>query len=148
MNKTAPSGALSPNALAAMACVDAERLIRLQRTLANFGGRPDGGVAREALTAVELDARRWLAQQVQAPQYSWHIDEAANLFLRRTGSEDDVPPVMAGSHPATQPVAGPAVMNGFLYTLVDTSRTDAMPRIGEIAASRLPISCSTSGGTR
>src|SRR5690606_34896859 len=81
MNKTAPSGALSPNALAAMACVDAERLIRLQRTLANFGGREDGGVAREALTAVELDARRWLAQQVQGPQYSWHIDEAANLFL-------------------------------------------------------------------
>ena len=106
MNKTAPSGALSPNALAAMACVDAERLIRLQRTLANFGGRPDGGVAREALTAVELDARRWLAQQVQCPQYSWHIDEAANLFLRRTGAEDDLPPVMTGSHLDTQPVGG------------------------------------------
>lgn len=106
MNKTAPSGALSPNALAAMACVDAERLIRLQRTLANFGGREDGGVAREALTAVELDARRWLAQQVQGPQYSWHIDEAANLFLRRAGTDNDLPPVMTGSHIDTQPVGG------------------------------------------
>jgi N-carbamoyl-L-amino-acid hydrolase len=106
MNKTGLPRTLSPNALAAMGWVDAERLIRLQRTLAGFGGRGDGGVAREALTSVELDARRWLVEQVQGPQYSWHVDEAANLFLRRAGTEDDLPPVMTGSHIDTQPVGG------------------------------------------
>jgi beta-ureidopropionase / N-carbamoyl-L-amino-acid hydrolase len=106
MNKAAPPRILSPDARAVMARVDAERLIRLQRALANFGGRDDGGVAREALTTAERDARRWLVQQVQGAQYSWHVDEAANLFLRRAGAEDDLPPVMTGSHLDTQPVGG------------------------------------------
>ncbi|WP_341649786.1 M20/M25/M40 family metallo-hydrolase [Thauera humireducens] len=89
-----------------MTQVDGSRLIGMQRTLASFGGREDGGVAREALTATEREARRWLIQQVSGPRYSWHVDAAANLFLRRAGTDDSLPPVMTGSHIDTQPVGG------------------------------------------
>jgi hypothetical protein len=49
---------------------------------------------------------------------------------------------------ATQPVAAPVMANGFLSTPVETWRTEAMERIGEISASRRPISRSVSSGTR
>ncbi|MFV8823705.1 M20 family metallo-hydrolase [Thauera sp. WH-2] len=106
MSATTPFPSLSEDASQAMAHVDGRRLIGLQRALANFGGREDGGVAREALTAAEREARRWLLQQVTGPRYSWHIDAAANLFLRRAGTDDSLPPVMTGSHIDTQPVGG------------------------------------------
>jgi len=106
MSVTTPFSALSENARRVMAHVDAVRLITMQRALATFGGREDGGVAREALTATERQARRWLIQQVQGPRYSWHVDAAANLFLRRAGTDERLPPVMTGSHIDTQPVGG------------------------------------------
>lgn len=106
MSATTPNRALSDDARQAMAHVDGRRLISLQRTLATFGGREDGGVEREALTATDRDARRWLMQQVTGSRYSWHVDAAANLFLRRAGSDDSLPPVMTGSHIDTQPVGG------------------------------------------
>src|SRR5450830_616848 len=43
----------------AMACVNSERLINMQRQLASFGMRSDGGVSREALTPTEQQARQW-----------------------------------------------------------------------------------------
>jgi len=106
MSIPAFSGALSANALAAMAHVDGQRLIAMQRALAGFGGRADGGVEREALSATELDARRWLFQQVRGAHYSWFVDSAANLFLRRAGTDESLPPVMTGSHIDTQPIGG------------------------------------------
>lgn len=106
MHAANPRPSLSEEARQAMAQVDGSRLIGMQRTLASFGGREDGGVAREALTATEREARRWLIQQVSGPRYSWHVDAAANLFLRRAGTDDSLPPVMTGSHIDTQPVGG------------------------------------------
>ena len=96
---------LGADALSAMSYVRAERLISAQRALAKFGLREDGGVAREALTPVELDARRWLCSLFTDDRYSWHVDAAANLFLRRAGSEN-LDPVVTGSHIDTQPVGG------------------------------------------
>ncbi|HEY4541463.1 MAG TPA: M20 family metallo-hydrolase [Noviherbaspirillum sp.] len=96
---------LGAEAISAMAHVRAERLISTQRALARFGLREDGGVAREALTPVELDARRWLCSLFADGHYSWHVDAAANLFLRRAGRED-LDPVVTGSHIDTQPVGG------------------------------------------
>jgi N-carbamoyl-L-amino-acid hydrolase len=90
----------------AMAHVQAERLIDTQRALARFGLRDDGGVAREALTPTELEARRWLCSLFTDAQYSWHVDAAANLFLWRAGREADLAPVVTGSHVDTQPVGG------------------------------------------
>ncbi len=101
-----PPRTLGAQALATMSQVAPERLIGLQRALARFGGRADGGVEREALSETDLAARRWLLQQVDGARYSWHIDAAANVFLRRAGGDNDLPPVMTGSHIDTQPVGG------------------------------------------
>ena len=102
---TAPHS-LPPQAIELMSHVNGARYLRMQRGLANFGARTDGGVSREALTSVENEARRWLMELVQGAPYSWRVDPAGNLFLRRSGRDDALPPVMTGSHIDTQPVGG------------------------------------------
>lgn len=86
--------------------VKGERLLRAIADLAAFGGRSDGGVSRETLTDIDLQARRHLVAKAQALGCSVEIDDCANLFFRRAGRRD-LPPVMTGSHVDTQPVGGP-----------------------------------------
>jgi len=100
------SPALHPQAAAALNAVDGTRFITDLRALSRFGGRPDGGVSREALTDTECQARQWLLQHLQGAHYQWHVDDAANLWVRRAGRDDTLAPVMTGSHIDTQPVGG------------------------------------------
>ncbi|MEN4920585.1 M20 family metallo-hydrolase [Achromobacter spanius] len=87
--------------------VDAQRLERRLRGLAQHGGVPTGGVARQALTAEELEARRWLARDFATrPGYQVGIDAAANVYIRRAGTDAAAAPVMTGSHADTQPLGG------------------------------------------
>ncbi len=85
--------------------VDGERLRRAIAQLAAFGGREDGGVSRQTLTDIDLQARRHLVERARALGCEVRIDEAANLYFRRPG-EQDLPPVLTGSHVDTQPVGG------------------------------------------
>jgi beta-ureidopropionase / N-carbamoyl-L-amino-acid hydrolase len=96
---------LCAEAADAMKAVDGTRLLASLRDLATHGQRPDGGVAREALSEAELAARRWLVSSLQGPHYGWYIDDAANLMVRRAGQQS-LPPVMTGSHIDTQPIGG------------------------------------------
>ncbi|WP_427184167.1 M20 family metallo-hydrolase [Bordetella bronchialis] len=91
--------------------VDSGRLQARLEGLAAFGaavpGTHRGGVARQALTAQELLARRWLAAAFGGrPGYAVGIDEAANVYIRRQGSDAGAPPVLTGSHADTQPLGG------------------------------------------
>lgn len=90
---------------AARAHVDAERLRVAIAELACYGGRSDGGVARETLTEIDLQARRFLVDRAKALGCSVEIDDCANLFFRRPG-RTGLPPVLTGSHADTQPVGG------------------------------------------
>lgn len=92
-------------AQAALAHVDSERLKRAIADLACFGGRPDGGVSRQTLTDIDLQARRHLVDRARALGCVVEIDDAANLFFRRRGRAE-LPPVLTGSHADTQPVGG------------------------------------------
>ena len=96
-----------PNHLAEQAQdhVNGERLQAAITALARFGGRDDGGVARETLTDVDLASRRYLIDQARALGCEVSIDACANLFFRRAGRAD-LPPVLTGSHADTQPVGG------------------------------------------
>lgn len=85
--------------------VDSERLRQAITTLARYGGRDDGGVARETLTEIDLQARRHLVDQARAMGCTVEVDDCANLFFRRAG-RSKLPPVMTGSHVDTQPVGG------------------------------------------
>jgi N-carbamoyl-L-amino-acid hydrolase len=85
--------------------VSSTRLLDGLDALARFGGRDDGGVARETLTEIDLGARRHLVEQARALGCQVEIDECANLFFRRPGKAD-LPPILTGSHADTQPVGG------------------------------------------
>ncbi|MEO8281361.1 MAG: M20 family metallo-hydrolase, partial [Ideonella sp.] len=86
--------------------VDSERLRTAIASLARFGGRDDGGVSRQTLTDIDLVSRRFLIDRARALGCSVEVDECANLFFRRPGLHDDLPPVLTGSHGDTQPVGG------------------------------------------
>ncbi|GAA4031659.1 M20 family metallo-hydrolase [Actimicrobium antarcticum] len=85
--------------------VNNDRLQAAIAALARFGGRDDGGVARETLTEIDLASRRHLIDLARALGCEVSIDDCANLFFRRRGSTD-LPPVLTGSHGDTQPVGG------------------------------------------
>lgn len=89
----------------AMQAVDGARMLRSLRQLAEFGKRSDGGVDRQALSDAERTARAWLVSLLSGPGYTWFVDDAANLIVRRAGRSDG-PPVMTGSHIDTQPCGG------------------------------------------
>ncbi|TAL55853.1 M20 family metallo-hydrolase [Pandoraea sp.] len=86
--------------------VDSRRLDEAIDALAAFGGRTDGGVARETLTPVDLQARRHLIERARALGCDVSVDACGNLFFRRAGQQADLPPVLTGSHVDTQPVGG------------------------------------------
>lgn len=85
--------------------VQHDRLMSVIAELAAFGGRADGGVSRETLTDIDLQARRYLIDLARSRGCSVTIDDCANLFFRRPGTSD-LPPVLTGSHADTQPVGG------------------------------------------
>jgi N-carbamoyl-L-amino-acid hydrolase len=85
--------------------VDEGRLNAAVAALARFGGRDDGGVARETLTRVDLAARRSLIDYARSLRCDVSIDDCGNLFFRRAGRAN-LPPVLTGSHIDTQPVGG------------------------------------------
>lgn len=85
--------------------VNSERLQKAIAELAQFGGRADGGVARETLTETDLQARRYLIDRGRALGCTVEVDACANLFFRRPGNTSQLP-VMTGSHVDTQPVGG------------------------------------------
>ena len=85
--------------------VQHDRLLSVIAELAAFGGRTDGGVSRETLTDVDLQARRYLIDLALSRGCTVTTDDCANLFFRRPGTSD-LPPVLTGSHADTQPVGG------------------------------------------
>jgi N-carbamoyl-L-amino-acid hydrolase len=86
--------------------VDGERLWRHLMELARFGATPKGGIDRPALSDAEVAARAELMRWGSAIGLSPFIDDAANLFLRFPGTDDNLPPVLIGSHLDSQPTGG------------------------------------------
>jgi N-carbamoyl-L-amino-acid hydrolase len=74
---------------------------RLQTRLASFaaiGATPGGGVNRQALSPEDRAARTLLASLAIERGFTVHQDPMANLFIRRTGRNPDLPPLLIGSH--------------------------------------------------
>ena len=74
--------------------------------MASFGAIPGDGVNRACLTPLDRAARRRLIGWAQAAGASISIDDAANLWLRRDGTDPTAAPVLTGSHMDTQPNGG------------------------------------------
>lgn len=109
--------------------IDGQRLIERLSELAGFGGSARGGVAREALTLVEQQARHWLAARYGSrPGYEVGMDAAANLHIRRLGQQTSELPVMVGSHCDTQPLGG--WLDGAFGVMAGLEVLDALDEAG------------------
>ncbi|MBS0560458.1 MAG: hydantoinase/carbamoylase family amidase [Proteobacteria bacterium] len=74
--------------------------------LARIGAIPGDGVNRQALTALDREARRLLIGWAEAAGATVTVDAAANLWLRREGTDPGAAPVLTGSHMDSQPAGG------------------------------------------
>lgn len=86
--------------------VDGERLWRSLMELASIGATPKGGVKRITLTELDRQGRDQFAAWAKAAGMSVRVDAIGNMFARRGGADDSLPPVMTGSHLDTQPSGG------------------------------------------
>jgi N-carbamoyl-L-amino-acid hydrolase len=74
--------------------------------MAKIGGTPKGGCKRLTLTDVDKQGRELFRSWCQQAGLTLKIDEMGNMFARRAGVEDNLPPVVLGSHLDTQPTGG------------------------------------------
>jgi len=86
--------------------IDGNRLNRRLEAFAAIGATPKGGVNRQALTEGDRRARRLLAELAWARGFSVFQDPMANLFIQRAGRDENLPPLMIGSHLDSQPAGG------------------------------------------
>ena len=86
--------------------IDGRRLWQSLMDLARIGGTPKGGVCRIALTDRDREGRDLVCEWLRAAGCTISIDSIGNIFARRPGRNNDLPPVVAGSHIDTQPTGG------------------------------------------
>ncbi|SAK52510.1 allantoate amidohydrolase [Caballeronia hypogeia] len=82
--------------------IDPERLLNDLRHLRSFGATGPG-VVRLSLSAVDMDARRWLAGRMTEAGLDASIDGVGTVFGR---SRNAGPALLIGSHTDTQPTGG------------------------------------------
>jgi beta-ureidopropionase / N-carbamoyl-L-amino-acid hydrolase len=86
--------------------VNGQRLRKTLEEMAKIGGTAGGGVDRLTLTDADRDARTLFLKWLREINLAITIDEMGNLFGRRSGKENHLPPVLIGSHIDSQPKGG------------------------------------------
>jgi N-carbamoyl-L-amino-acid hydrolase len=112
MNRRQFAGALAVSAFAQPAAprVNAGRLRRRLEELSVFG-RPAGGsfadgVSRFAYSDADVAGRAYVVKLMEGAGLKPRIDAAGNIFGRRAGGRDSLPPVLFGSHIDSVPNGG------------------------------------------
>ncbi|MGG3640215.1 Zn-dependent hydrolase [Bacillus gobiensis] len=86
--------------------IQPDRLHKSIEKLASFGRNELGGLDRTTFTPAELEARDWLKQELQSLGLDVVVDQAANIWGKRPGSESGLPAIAFGSHIDTVPNGG------------------------------------------
>ena len=86
--------------------VDSARLWASIQETALIGATPKGGICRLALSDEDRRVRDWFRQECEACGCTVAIDGLGNMFARRPGRSDTLPPIAIGSHLDTQPTGG------------------------------------------
>ncbi|MDR5795916.1 Zn-dependent hydrolase [Caballeronia sp. LZ008] len=86
--------------------IDGARLWNSLMDLARIGATEKGGVCRLALTQLDKQGRDLFIAWAKEIGCTVRVDAIGNIFARRAGTRDDLPPVMTGSHIDTQPTGG------------------------------------------
>jgi N-carbamoyl-L-amino-acid hydrolase len=86
--------------------VDGERLWRSLMEMARIGATAKGGCNRQALTDADREGRDLFVRWCEQLGCSVSVDAIGNIFARRDGRNNELPPILAGSHLDTQPTGG------------------------------------------
>lgn len=86
--------------------VNGQRLWDSLMEMALIGATPKGGVCRLALTDLDKQGRDLFVRWAQEAGCSIRVDQMGNVFARRAGLDDALPPVITGSHADSQPTGG------------------------------------------
>ena len=86
--------------------VNGDRIWDTLMEVAKIGATEKGGCCRLALTDLDKEARDLYVKWCKEAGCSIRIDKMGNVFARRDGSDNSLPPVMTGSHIDTQPTGG------------------------------------------
>src|SRR5580704_11133526 len=86
--------------------INPQRLWDTLMQTAQIGGTAKGGICRLTLTDLDRQVRDWFKAQCEALGCTVTVDEVGNMFARRPGRNDSLPPIAMGSHLDTQPTGG------------------------------------------
>jgi beta-ureidopropionase / N-carbamoyl-L-amino-acid hydrolase len=86
--------------------IDADRLWDSLMEMAKIGATEKGGVCRLALTDLDKEGRDLFVRWCREAGCTVTVDRMGNIFARRPGRDNSLPPVMTGSHLDTQPTGG------------------------------------------
>ncbi|WAI81590.1 MULTISPECIES: Zn-dependent hydrolase [Achromobacter] len=86
--------------------INGQRLWQSLMDLAQIGATPKGGNCRLALTALDGQGRDLVTGWMRDAGMTLRVDQVGNIFARRAGRNNELPPVMTGSHIDTQPTGG------------------------------------------
>lgn len=89
-----------------MITVNGDRLWRRLMQMAAIGATPNGGVCRVALTEEDKKGRDLFVKWCKGLGCTIEIDAIGNIFARRAGQHEQLPPVLIGSHLDSQPTGG------------------------------------------
>ena len=83
-----------------------DRLWSSLMEMAEIGKTARGGCNRQALTDEDKQGRDLFVSWCEAAGCTVTVDNMGNIFARRPGRDNSLPPVIAGSHLDTQPTGG------------------------------------------
>jgi N-carbamoyl-L-amino-acid hydrolase len=86
--------------------VDGQRLWDSLMEMAEIGATAKGGVCRLALTDLDRQSRDLFVSWCESAGCRVAVDPAGNIFARRPGRNNALPPVVTGSHLDSQPTGG------------------------------------------
>ncbi len=86
--------------------IDGQRLWQSLMEMAKIGATEKGGVCRLALTDLDKQSRDLFIEWCEAVGCSIKVDKMGNIFARRPGRNDELAPVITGSHLDSQPTGG------------------------------------------
>jgi len=86
--------------------INGQRLWHSLMDLARIGATDKGGVKRLALTDLDRQGRDLVVQWGVDAGMTITVDKIGNVFMRRPGRDNDLAPIVTGSHVDTQPTGG------------------------------------------
>lgn len=86
--------------------VNKQRIEAKLFALGKIGRNENGGLDRTTFTPAEIEARNWLKKELNRLHLTVHVDQAANIWAKREGTNPELPVLAFGSHIDSVPNGG------------------------------------------